>query len=191
MFDYSLMSDEELVSLCRKNDEEAWTQLYSRYCAISKVIALKIKNSKIENDDLVQEGLIGFLAAVHSFNAEKNVSFKTYAWTCIRNKMLNAVSHSKAKKFVSSNDCLSLSEELEIESDEMNIEESIIAKNNALQISKIISEKLTKRERDVLRLYINAKTYDAIAAELSISKKAVDGALQRAKLKLKSELDVQ
>lgn len=191
MFDYSLMSDEELVSLCRKNDEEAWSQLYSRYCAISKVIALKIKNSKIENDDLVQEGLIGFLAAVHSFNAEKNASFKTYAWTCIRNKMLNAVSHSKAKKFVSSNDCLSLSEELEIESDEMNIEESIIAKNNALQISKIISEKLTKRERDVLRLYINAKTYDAIAAELSISKKAVDGALQRAKSKLKSELDVQ
>lgn len=191
MSDYSLMTDEELVSLCRDDNQEAWAQLYLRYCAVSKAIALKIKNSGIENDDLVQEGLIGFLAAVHSFNSEKNASFKTYAWTCIRNKMLNAVSHSKAKKFVSANDCLSLSVENEIESDKMNIEDLIIAKNNAQQISQIISQKLTKRERDVLRLYINAKTYDTIAAELSISKKAVDGALQRAKAKLKSELDVQ
>ncbi|MGN0468487.1 MAG: hypothetical protein ACI4GY_07180, partial [Acutalibacteraceae bacterium] len=63
MKDYSSMSDEVLVGLCRNNDEAAWGELYARYHAVSKALCSKFNVSGIEKDDLIQEGLIGFLSA--------------------------------------------------------------------------------------------------------------------------------
>lgn len=193
LVDYSSLTDEKLVELCRADDEKAWSELYSRYTAVSKVISSKINCDSVEKDDLIQEGLIGFLKAVHSFREGEVASFKTYAWTCIKNRILSAVTHSKSKKFIPADDFLFLGDEtiIDIPSGEKSPEELVIAKNEARMIYEIISESLSPKEQKVLRLYLTGKTYSEIATELQTSVKAVDGALQRAKLKLKNELGVQ
>lgn len=192
MLNYSSMTDEKLIVLCRSEDEKAWAELYSRYYAVSRAIASKIYSLSIEKDDLVEEGLMGFLKAVHSYRKGEDASFRTYAWTCIRNRMFSAVAHSKSKKFIPADAFLLFSEIMaDIPSEEKNPEELAVARNEAKMVRQIISESLSPREQKVLRLYLTGKTYSEIATELQTSVKAVDGALQRAKAKLKKELEVQ
>lgn len=190
MSDYSLMSDETLVSLCRENDETAWNELYARYFAVSKALCSKFHFNGIENDDLVQEGILGFLSAVHSYRVSKNVSFSTFARVCMRNKIINAVKTNQKKSHVPSNLCFSLDSSEEIIDCSLTPEELMIYKNKEGLTKEIFLTRLSQREQAVFRLYLCGKNYDEIAKELSMSRKAVDGALQRARRKIRAELEV-
>lgn len=187
MTDYSVKTDEQLVLLCRNDNTDAWKELYGRYYAISRTISLKFKGSLAETDDLIQEGLIGFFSAVHSFKEGKGASFKTYAWTCMKNRIVNAVK-SKGYEF---DDCQSLEFLGNVADEGQSPEEIIISKDAAYRIFSAVNNKLSLKERSVFRLYLEGKTYDEIGEILSMSKKSVDGSLQRARRKLKTELDVQ
>ncbi|MGN1418979.1 MAG: sigma-70 family RNA polymerase sigma factor [Acutalibacteraceae bacterium] len=189
MKDYSSMSDEALVSLCRNNDEAAWDELYARYHAVSKVLSSKFYVGGIERDDLVQEGLLGFLSAVHSYKSEKNASFSTFARTCMKNRIINAVSSNQKKSLVPAKLCLSLNGEEDIVDSSLSPEELMIFRNDAGQAKKIVSTKLSEKERAVFKAYLCGKTYDETAQLLSMSRKAVDGALQRAKRKIRREFE--
>ena len=46
--DYSILKDEELVLMCRQNDEEAFSCLTLRYISTAKVIAERYGDSSIE-----------------------------------------------------------------------------------------------------------------------------------------------
>ena len=190
MADYLSKTDKELVLLCRKNDELAWKELYVRYFSVSRTLSYKYAGNN-EPDDLIQEGLLGLLSAVHSFKDDKNVTFKTFAWTCIRNKILNEVKRLDSKRSVSSDDCLSFEKEKNLADSSMTPEEIIISKNKADSIWRVINKSLTEREQIVFKGYLEDKSYQEIASALDISVKAVDAALQRARKKLKAELDVQ
>lgn len=187
MADYSIKTDEQLVLLCRKDDAEAWGELYGRYIAVSRVISGKFRSGSAETDDLVQEGLIGFLSAVHSFKENKGASFKTYAWTCIRNRIVNAV---KAKGSEAA-DCESFEILGNIPDEALTPEELVISKNAMERIFVAMNSKLSDKEKAVFRLYLEGKTYEQISEALSMSIKSVDGSLQRARKKLKAELDAQ
>lgn len=187
MVDYSIKTDEQLVALCRKDDTVAWSELYGRYYGVSKSISLRFNGDGSETDDLIQEGLIGFLSAVHSFKDDKGASFKTYAWACIRNRIVNVV-RSKGSTL---SDCQSLEFLSNVPDEALTPEELIISKNTAEHIFVVVNNRLSEKEKDVFRLYLEGKTYDEIGDILSMSKKSVDGSLQRARKKLKIELDVQ
>ena len=73
----------------------------------------------------------------------------------------------------------------------MTPEEIIISKNKADSIWRVFNKSLTEREQIVFKGYLEDKSYQEIASALDISVKAVDAALQRARKKLKAELDVQ
>ena len=186
MADYSIKTDEQLVLLCRKDDADAWMELYGRYTAVSRVISRKF-SSNGETDDLVQEGLIGFLSAVHSYKEDKGASFKTYAWTCIRNRIANAVKG----KGNGNMDCQSFEILGNVPDKALSPEERMKSKNATDRIFAAVNNKLSEKERAVFRLYLEGKTYDEIGDILSMSRKSVDGSLQRARKKLKSELDAQ
>lgn len=191
MTDYSSKTDELLVLLCRADNKDAWTELYMRYASVSKTLSLKFGGGiNSETDDLIQEGMIAFLSAVHSYREDKKATFKTYAWTCIRNRILNAVKSGEYKMSVLP-DGHFYEEEREVPDYSMTPEEQLISKNEAENVMYAITHKLSEKEQAVFRLYLSGKTYDEIASALSMSNKGVDGALQRARKKLKAELGVQ
>jgi RNA polymerase sporulation-specific sigma factor len=44
-----------------------------------------------DSEDLIQEGMVGLLNAIREYDPGKGSSFRTYAETCIRNRILSAI----------------------------------------------------------------------------------------------------
>lgn len=65
---------------------------------VNKVISILFTKDEIRHlgyDDLIQEGSIGLLKAIRTFDENKSVEFSTYATICIRNEMRNYAMKNK------------------------------------------------------------------------------------------------
>lgn len=189
MSDCSSLSDEKLVSLCKTfNDEKAWNELSSRYLLVAKKVSASFSGSVLERDDLVQEGIFGFLTAVCSYNDESGASFSTYAAVCIKNRMLSALKARSAQKQIPPSLFVSIEDENETADSSLSPEEVLVSKNEASRIASLISSELSESERKVFSLFLCGKSYREIGKETALSVKAVDSSLQRARKKLKKAL---
>ena len=65
------MTDEELVRFCRAGDSAACNVLFEKYKPLVKSRAANKYLSGGEYDDLIQEGMIGLLAAVNDYDPVK------------------------------------------------------------------------------------------------------------------------
>lgn len=188
--DYTKLNDKELVSLST-NDKNAVSELVLRYIFIIEYKAKAYGNTPDEVADLSQEGLIGLIKAIQTFDKSKGIKFSTYANTCITNRMISSI--SKMNK-ISFNEALS--DNLETYSETGNDfnsyqspENIILEQEKYKEFISQISYSLTKLEWTVFNLYLEEKTYGQIANELSLSQKAVDNAMQRVRKKLKSVIN--
>lgn len=189
MSDCSSLSDEKLVSLCKEqNDEKAWNELSSRYLRVAKSVSAAFSGSVLERDDLIQEGIFGFLAAVWSYDEKSSASFSTYAAVCIKNRMLSALKARNAQKQIPPSLFVPIEDENETADSALSPEEAIVSKNEASRIASLISSELTQNERKVFLLYLCGKSYREIGDETALGVKAVDSSLQRARKKLKKAL---
>ena len=89
------MTNEELCIQAQKGNADAENELILHLLPSLKALAAKFEAQysglQIEADDLLQEGSIGFLRAVHSFNPEKGTLFQTYASRVSENAMMDYV----------------------------------------------------------------------------------------------------
>ena len=97
MTDYLTMSDEQLLKLYGDNCPQALEALTARYMKTARGIASTLGVTPDEIPDFVQEGMIGFLSAVYSYEEGSRAKFSTYAFACIRNRMLSVLRKSAAK----------------------------------------------------------------------------------------------
>jgi RNA polymerase sporulation-specific sigma factor len=67
-------------------------------------------------------------------------------------------------------------------------EELIISREERMKIEKKMAEILSDLEIDVLRCYLDGKSYQEIACDLDRHAKSIDNALQRVKRKLEKHL---
>ena len=96
------MTNERLCVLSQKGDESARELLVEKNMGfIIQTAGLVYRSSSLEGrdmnidvDDLVQEGSIGLLRAVDSFDSARKIKFLTYAALFIRNAMTNLVRDS-------------------------------------------------------------------------------------------------
>lgn len=89
------MTNEELCILAKEGNADAESMLIANLLPSLKALAAKFEAQysglQIESDDLLQEGAIGFLRAVHSFRPEKGNLFQTYASRVSENAMMDYV----------------------------------------------------------------------------------------------------
>lgn len=174
-----LQSDEELAEQY-KNSEESAAELISRYTKVIWIKAHAMSTVSVETDDLIQEGLLGLLSAIKTYN--KNISsFSTYADRCITNKMLSAIKKGNTIP-VSAEEDSSIKEK----SDNDTPESILLEKENVLELDDKVSSHLSEKEMQIFRLILNGSTYNQVAHQLNIPVKTVDNALQRVRKKLKS-----
>ena len=64
-----------------------------------------------DNDDLIQEGMIGLFKAVRDYQPEKEASFQTFARICVDRQIYNAIQNSNRQKHQPLNSYISLSQE--------------------------------------------------------------------------------
>jgi RNA polymerase sigma factor (sigma-70 family) len=51
-------------------------------------IAKSIKNSEVEYEDMVQDGMIGLINAADNYDENKDINFSTYSFSCIKRAIL-------------------------------------------------------------------------------------------------------
>ena len=188
MLDYSLLKDEELVALCKKNDDKAFSVLTERYIPLSKILASRFCNTAAEKDDLAQEGMLGFLAAVYAYDEASGASFSTFTGHCIKNRIISTIRAITSKKRVPLEMTVPLEERADSLSNDLSPEESFISREEVERISTLIDNELTEKERIVFLLFLQGMRYEQIAAECNCTQKSVDGTLQRVRKKLREKL---
>jgi len=184
--DQPALTDEELVLCSRQQDREAEAVLISRYISLIDRIAYR-HCGILDFDDLVQEGCIGLLDAIASFDPAKGASFRTYAQTCIRNRVYKALERTQSDKARLFLESVSLDEISESESsDEPTPEQAFLAQERVEGWLGEIDRLLSPMERKIFFAHLGGFDYQTIADTLHISVKSVDNALQRVRRKLKT-----
>ncbi len=180
--DFLNADDNELISLSSEN-KEVVAVLISRYIPLINKVAFQF--SKIlDFDDLVQEGSLGLLDAISSFNSDKDIKFNTYAAICIRNKILKAVEKQTSYKAGKGQKTIPL-DSLSEKADNLTPESIFIGKESLDAVIEDVKKVLSPLERNILFSHLGGLDYRSIAQNLNISPKSVDNALQRVRRKLK------
>lgn len=183
------LSEEELAVLAANGDDEAMSLLISAITPIANAKAAQYSHARISGEDLSQEGMIGFIKAVYSFDPSKGVRFRTYANTLIKNEIYSAYE----KMFNRKNEALTGAVSLENTADESS-SAAESAENIAIDIFEyqrlldILKKYLSDFEQQVIDLKIQGRNRAQIADELDCSIKSVDNAFQRIRKKIKEKL---
>lgn len=172
---FSSMTDEQVVALCR-DGEDLIPVIVSRYAYVVKSKASAMNVDFAEREDIMQEGFLGLISAVRAFNPDKNVSFSTYANRCIFNKMVSALPKRENEVFDEPSDS---------EPDNNTPESIFFSKLLSEEVSRIMKESFSDKERKVFKLFLKGESYENIAKTIGVSQKAVDNALQRVRKKLR------
>lgn len=140
-----------------------------------------------DREDLEQEGLIGLVAAIDSYDPCKGVLFSTYAYTCINNSIYSAVRAASRLKHQPLNSSLPLSDESVVSSvpPVQSAEDQAISNEDFCVLQNKISSSLSVAEQRVLGLKINNRSNIEIAGLLGVSVKSVSNAMERARRKLR------
>ena len=189
------MSDEDLIEEIRLGNLEAQNYLLQKYKSLVSVKSKRFFIVGAENDDIVQEGMIGLYKAIKSFDSGKDNSFKTFANICIERQLITAIKTSNRQKHIPLNTSFSLDNTAYEENDDVSIMdilntnlvedplEMITKKENTKILEKKIDENLSKFEKKVLEKYLEGYSYESIASILNTSAKSVDNAIQRIRKK--------
>lgn len=185
MSEFIKKTDDEILSNAQSGNNHQMEAAIGKYRHYVEAVASKYVNSPLEREDIVQEGMIGLLAAIKSFNNEKGASFKTYASICIDNSIQTALrKFSRQKDIPVQNVVEYQEEELPAENGFASAEDIVIAQESVSLLTKVLRENLSDFENEVLRLHIVGCSYNEIAGRLSKTPKAIDNALQRVRKKL-------
>ena len=194
--------DEDLVELARTGEDRAIDVLLNRYRSFARVKARTYFLAGADREDIVQEGMIGLYKAIRDYRSDRSSAFRGFADLCITRQIITAIKSATRQKHAPLNSYVSLNRSLaddEVESapfeetivgSEISDPAELVVSAEALErIRSSMGEVLSSLEIDVLRLYMDGKTYLEIADILGRHVKSIDNALQRIKKKLEEHLD--
>ena len=200
------LGTKELLEKAQRGDGDAMTALLEKYKSMVRALARPLFLIDGEQDDLVQEGMIGLFKAIQTYDGEKGAAFESFANTCIRGQLYTAVKKSNRKKNQPLNTYISLySVENGDESADQdggfvidktvpdwqnNPERIVVGREYQRDFREKVYRHLSKMEMQVLDLFLQGLTYQEIAARLDKAPKSIDNALQRIKGKIKHLQDL-
>lgn len=196
--DYGACTDDELIDRLRQGESAITDYICDKY---KNMVRSKAKSMFIlgaDNEDLIQEGMIGLFKAVRDYDMGRDASFLTFAELCVSRQMYTAVQASRRQKHLPLNTYVSLDSGgidddregmslAEILPDRMEPgpEELFLDKERVSYLERQIDKELSEFEKQVLDLYITGMSYSQIAGVLGRDGKATDNALQRLKSKIR------
>ena len=196
----SFLTDEDIVSLAHMGSKAAYDYLIEKYRGLAKNIARKYYIAGGDNEDLVQEGMIGIFKAVRDFDESMEASFRTFAELCVNRQIQTAITGANRQKHKALNESVSLNASSEGESEESLTEtipadsanfdpEEIMVLRDIFERLKTDSENLfSPFEKVIWEELLKGKNYREIAFEMRKSTKTIDNAILRIKKKTRSFL---
>lgn len=193
-------SDEALVERSAAGEDAALDALLERYRPFVRVKARAYFLVGADQEDVIQEGMIGLYKAIRDFDSHHTASFRSFADLCITRQIISAVKSATRHKHSPLNRSVSL--ELpagdeedggttvgdRVAVDPRDPADSVADRDELDELRERFNEVLSDLEADVLRRYMDGQTYHEIAEALNRHVKAIDNALQRIKRKVDEEL---
>jgi RNA polymerase sporulation-specific sigma factor len=193
--------DEALVAAARAGDDRALATLLDKYRGFARAKAHSYFLVGADREDIIQEGMIGLYKAVRDFNPELQTSFRAFAELCITRQVITAIKTATRQKHGPLNNYVSFSRP--VLSDEegerclgdilpvtsiCDPADLVISAERIRALQEHFDTVLSDLEAEVLRLYVDGKSYQEIAEVLKRHVKSIDNALQRIKRKLDGHL---
>lgn len=187
--------DEVLCGRAAAGDRVAEERLVIRYNRLVRVCARPYFLAGGDSEDLIQEGMVGLLAAIREYDPSKAASFRTYAEVCIKNRLLSVIKAAARDKHTPLNNSVSFETPLFCGNGDRyayrasvqhleDPEEIFLSREAFRERMEALMGQLSGFEANVLRLYLTGLSYSEIAAEVKKSPKSVDNAVQRIRRKL-------
>ncbi len=199
---FEALTDEEIVLDAKDNDnEEALVFLINKYRNFVRAKARSYFLIGAEREDIIQEGMIGLYKAIRDFRNDKLSSFRAFAELCVTRQIITAIKTATRQKHIPLNSYVSLNKPIYDEDSDRTLldvlsgskisdpEELVISREEFIDIEEKMGEILSDLEWKVLMSYLDGKSYQEIAVELTRHVKSIDNALQRVKRKLERYLD--
>ena len=199
--DYKNLNDNELLYMCAEKNEEAANILIDKYrnciLIILKEFLQEYNIIGIEVADLFQEGLIGLLHAIDTYDEKRDVTFYTYANTCIRTTIFSAVRQTFRLKNRILNNSYSLDKLIEdtnnsfyeiFKDENSDPHELLINEEDKKELLNNIKSRLSNNELTIFELKLKGLKNGEIADLISKSKKYVENTMFRINKKYKEML---
>ena len=193
--------DLALVAAARAGDDRALDLLLLRYRPFARNRARAYFLAGGDRDDVVQEAMIGLYKAVRDFDPDRSSSFRGFADVCVTRQVITAVKAATRQKHGPLNDYVSFSRPVGGEdggqreladvlptSTGGDPADLVVSAERVRALQAHVDAALSDLETEVLRLFVEGKSYVEIAGHLQRHVKAVDNALQRIKRKLEGHL---
>ena len=155
----SAQEEAEYLERFARGDPEARDVLIRRNLRLVAHIVKKYYTQSADQEDLISIGTIGLIKGISSFDASKGARLATYAARCIENEILmyfraqkrqqNEVSLSDSIDSDKDGDALQL---MDIVGVDDTMLEDLHDRESAILLHKLVKEKLTVREAEVIRL---------------------------------------
>lgn len=175
-------TDEALIARAQKGETQATEELILRYGGLVRKLSRRYFLVGGETEDLIQEGMMGLFQATTDYKGGS--SFKTFAYTCINRRMIDAVKAARAKKNEPLNFRVEAEEDLVFGG--IDPEEAIILFDEWREMTERMSRVLSDFEFKIFTMYMDGMTCAQICAATGKTVKSVDNAIQRSKRKLQT-----
>ena len=198
MKNYEEYTDEELVDRLHQGENEIMDYILEKY----KPLVRKQTNALFliggEDEDLIQEGMIGLVKAIRDYDDTKEATFFYFAQLCIKRQLASALEASNRKKHIPLNNYVSFSSdendngaalEATISQGVESPEQMVLEQEKVIEFKEQIRAKLSKMEKEVLNLYLEGYNYTQIAKIMEKTPKSIDNALQRIRQKIRGVLE--
>lgn len=182
----------------KSGDEDSIEKIILEY---QNFIYFKNKNLFLkgaDKEDLIQEGLIGLIKAIKSYDEERNICFNTFASLCIRRQILTAVKKYNSEKNKNLNKAIqggkyNESEEvIKYNYPSLNYytpEQIYLGTELVHYLKKYMKENLSGLEKDIFLQMSKGYNYREIAILLDKDIKIIDNSMQRIRKKLLNYLE--
>ena len=194
-------ADDALVAAARDGDDRTLAELLTKYRGFARSKARSYFLVGADREDIVQEGMIGLYKAIRDYNPDLQTSFRAFAELCITRQIITAIKTATRQKHGPLNNYVSFSRPV-LSDDEgerclgdliptMAVSDPadlVISAERIRALQQHFDEVLSDLEAEVLRLYVDGKSYQEIAEVLKRHVKSIDNALQRIKRKLDTHL---
>ena len=196
-----ILTDEQLVKMSQEGSETAEEILIEKYKSLVKNKAKAYYIAGADNEDVVQEGMIGLFKAIRSYDANKEAAFKTYADTCINSQIITAIKKANRRKHQPLNESISLYSEVSEGDWETTMQDVLEGSGEndpeAMTLAREIAESLREAGSEIFSEFewkvwsekLKGHDYQEIAQTLQKSPKSIDNALQRIKKKILAYLE--
>ena len=191
-----LLPDDKLAALAQSGNLDAEEALLKKYKDAVRIKANMYYMAGADEDDVMQEGMIGLMKAIRQYSPEREASFGTFAGICITRQIISAIRSADRDKHKALNTSVSLSRPLETGNEEVTLadtlssgtgespEEMLIFKDIVYYILHNGDNIFSDFEMNVLSEFIKGNDYEKIADKLGKNVKSVDNAMQRTRKKI-------